>query len=797
VIGARECASRCFDAALIVAGTLLAVTATTVLVLRWDEGGDWRYFLSAPFVVLLGYFPILIGRTGGGIEIALDFCVLAFLVNTIGFESATGCWEALVVWCAGTVACQALTDKRLRTKALNSALGTVAGGLAVLVITSAHTSAEAGAQRNLWATGAGAAVYFLVDFWLSVTSLSLAQGTSLRDELAPTGALMAFVAFLAISSLGLLAALVVKGLPDWSAVMLVVPIATILVASRALSRGGEHARRLTLFLDTAVTTQLVTDRASLSTTLRDAASDLLRDPLVQLREAPPDAHEIGVAVQGADDVRWIVAPARNRPRSTAADDQAGLAALVAVVEDSFIRIGLSEEITHQAWHDPLTGLANRSLFMDRVGHALELQRLRGGELAVLVCDLDAFKRINDLFGHAAGDDLLVEVGERIYANVREIDTVARLGGDEFAVLLEEVGAQNEAELAAERILTALQAPFLLSDDEVQVTTTIGVARSETAQTADALVSQADLAMSHGKRQGKDRVSTYRLSFGDERLEGIKLVDGLRAAVRTRSFEVHYQPVVDLRSHVITGVEALVRWRRNGSLVLPDAFIPAAEESGLMVQLGDFVLDTVVTDAPALVAAAGGPLSIAVNVSAQELQLEGFADRIRAAVAGMGGAALVVEVTERDFVTDDPQTVAAMNALADIGVQFAIDDFGVGFSSIDYLQRLPVAILKIDKSFVAHIEEDAKACRLVRSMVQMGRALGVDVVVEGIERWGQVEHVTRHSGAVTAQGFLFGRPLPPAQTAVCLAAPPQRWPAIPAAREVGHALAHIRSIRAAG
>ena len=476
-----------------------------------------------------------------------------------------------------------------------------------------------------------------------------------------------------------------------------------------------------------------------------------------LRQTPPGPHEIGVRVQGTEDEQWIVGRALNRARSTARDDLNGLAALVALADDAFTRLSLSEAMAHLAWHDPLTSLANRALFMDRVEHAMEMQHRRSGRLAVLFCDLDGFKRVNDLFGHAAGDEVLVEVGRRIRAAVRQEDTVARLGGDEFAVLLEDVRSED-VELACNRILQSLRGGIQLYGEDVAVTTSIGVAMSETGASADALLSQADLAMYHAKSQGKDRHETYRLSFGDERRHRLELIETLRRAVEARGLEVAYQPVLDLQGPRIIGVEALVRWRRDGVLVPPDVFIPTAEETGLIVGLGEIVLDKVTADVPRLLAAAGERLSIGVNVSAQQLQLDGFASDVLLARDLMGDVDLILEVTERDFVNNDPRSLATMNRLADADVRFAIDDFGVGFSSMNYLQRLPVRILKIDRSFVASLDDDERSCTLVRSMVVMGEALGLEVVIEGIEQLDQLEHLTRHAGARFGQGYLFGRPM---------------------------------------
>ena len=752
--------SRLFDQVVTLAGAALGAVALVLFVMG-PSTDDLQFFLGVPFVMVMSWFPMLIGRTGGGIEIAFDSCVLIFL----GIVATPV--QALAVWSVGLTLGQILTDKRRSIKAFNSGLGVLAGGLALLAIDLTR-GPQHGTPRELVAVGLGAAVYFLVDFVVSAVSLSIEERTGIRQELTLTGVLPSMIAYLAIASLGYLAALVVRAalvvpalaLPPWSAALLAVPLATILVASRAQSRGSEYARRLRVVLTTAIRVQSVITTPEVLEELRSGASDLLRDPRVRLSTEPPGSSDIGVAVKGGGERLWLVSPALNRARSTAKDDQQGLAALVALAEDAFARQRLSDAMAHLAWHDPLTGLANRSVFLDRVEHALEMQTRRGGQLAVLFCDLDGFKRVNDLFGHAAGDELLVEVARRMRSSVRQTDTVARLGGDEFAVLLEDVQGDAEVDAACQRILKALGARSSVRGEDVSVTTTIGVAMSGTGASADALLSQADMAMYYGKAHGKNRHETYRLSFGDERLQRIELVETLRRAVEAKALEVYYQPLVDIRTEQIYGVEALVRWRRQGTLVPPDLFIPTAEESGLIVGLGDIVLELVAADAPRLREAFGRTLDIAVNVSAQQLQIETFASQVHAARAVMGDVNLILEVTERDFVNNDPQTLAAMTALSAADVRFAIDDFGVGFSSIGYLQRLPVHILKIDKTFIAHIEDDPRACSLVRSMVVMGQALGLDLVVEGVERPGQVEHLIDHCDATLGQGYLFAHPMPP-------------------------------------
>ncbi len=524
-----------------------------------------------------------------------------------------------------------------------------------------------------------------------------------------------------------------------------------------------------------MTLQTVKDTQVVLEALRVGASDLLRDPRIALRADPPTGDEGGIPVHGSVGNLWIVGPALAGTGATAGDDQQALAALVAVAEDAFERLRLGDEMAHLAWHDPLTGLPNRPLFMDRVDHALASRARRGGRLALLFCDLDGFKQVNDLLGHAAGDQLLREVGRRIRSAVRSDDTVARLGGDEFAVLLEEVEDPDHVSRTCERILESLRRRIEVGGEEVSVTVTIGVALSATEDSAETLLSHADLAMYHAKRQGKNRHETYRLSFGDERLQRIDLIDKLRKAIDGKELELYYQPVQDLRTREMYGVEALVRWRRDGVPVPPDLFIPAAEESGLIVSLGEVVLGMVADDVPKMRAAAGRSLSVWVNIASQQLHEPGFIPQIQRAQARMGDVTLVLELTERHFVNSDSPTLAAMTALAESDVLFAVDDFGVGFSSLSYLQRLPVHILKIDRSFLADIDSDDRACALVRSMVVMGEALGLDVVVEGIEREVQLQHLVDHTGASIGQGYLFTRPMCFDEMAAVMSKQPRRTP----------------------
>jgi diguanylate cyclase (GGDEF)-like protein len=405
-----------------------------------------------------------------------------------------------------------------------------------------------------------------------------------------------------------------------------------------------------------------------------------------------------------------------------------------------------------ALHDSLTGLPNRTLFLDRVEHAVARSRRQGTSIAVLFLDLDGFKAVNDRFGHAAGDDLLNTVAQRLVSCVREADSVARLGGDEFAVLLEDVGRPEDVEELAGRILAALRSEIVIAGHDVVVGTSIGVAIAAPDDDASGLLRDADMAMYRAKALGKDRFFVYQPSLREENIRRLELIEALRRGI-AEELVVHYQPVVDLENDRIDGVEALVRWQRGDTLVLPDAFIHAAEESGLIVELGERVLAQVVADAQILVEAAGHPLNIGVNMSAHQLREPSFADAVRRAVAALGDSRLVLEMTETVVVQDDEESAAMLRQLKALGAMLAIDDFGVGFSSIGYLQHLPVDIIKIDRTFTRDIDSDPRAAALVEAILLMGSALNLSVVAEGIERQTQVQRL-RGSGCLIGQGFLF-------------------------------------------
>jgi diguanylate cyclase (GGDEF)-like protein len=425
------------------------------------------------------------------------------------------------------------------------------------------------------------------------------------------------------------------------------------------------------------------------------------------------------------------------------------------------RLKLTREMTYLARHDTLTQLANRNVFLDRVEHALQMARRRRTRVAVLFCDLDGFKQINDRFGHNAGDALLVTIAGRIRSCVRASDTVARLGGDEFAILLEDVLDPYDVDRVTSSVLGAVIEQTEVNGHFVTVSTSVGVATSDGSDTGEGVLRSADIAMYEAKAQGKNCVARYQPELGSARVRKLEMVDALRAAISEGDLSVVYQPVIDVHSGAIVGLEALARWRHLNRDVPPTVFVSLAEETGLVVPLGEHVLNLVARDAQAISEAPGlrgGRLDMAVNISAQQLTSPAFVEKVHAVTESLHGLDLVLEVTERDVVREDSLSLEAMNRLVEAGVRFAVDDFGVGFSSIGYLQHLPVQILKTDRTFADSIDSSERSAELLRSMLLMGQALGLDVVVEGVERQEQLDLLRRMRYDVCAQGYLLGRPM---------------------------------------
>jgi len=439
--------------------------------------------------------------------------------------------------------------------------------------------------------------------------------------------------------------------------------------------------------------------------------------------------------------------------------------IVLTLRDVTERKGLEEELKHQAFHDALSGLANRALFRDRLEHALERAARSLSSLAVLFLDLDDFKFINDSLGHAAGDELLVAVASRLTGSLRTGDTAARFGGDEFAVLLEETADPQAACEVAERVLADLKPAFWVKDRSVAIHASIGVAYSKRgAEDPAELLQAADVAMYAAKARGKNCYEVYKPALQAAVSERLERTAELQKAVDRAEFVLHYQPIVSLDGGEAIAVEALVRWEHpDRGLLLPKEFVSLAEETGLIVPIGGWVLEEACRTTRAWQQQHGlvSKLRLSVNISARHFQHEGLIEDVSKALSlsGLDPACLVLEITESVLVQDAESVISRMLELKALGVAFAVDDFGTGYSSLSYLKRFPIDILKVDKSFVDDVGDSAKAAALAKAIVQLGKSLNLDTVAEGIEKARQVDGLLA-LGCMYGQGFFFARPVPP-------------------------------------
>ena len=446
--------------------------------------------------------------------------------------------------------------------------------------------------------------------------------------------------------------------------------------------------------------------------------------------------------------------------SSVRDEAGNTRYYISMFQDITDQKEVNDHIYMLAHFDSLTLLPNRQLMSDRINHAIERAKRQKQSLALLFLDLDQFKKINDTLGHGAGDRLLAIVAKRLLACVRSSDTVARLGGDEFGVLLEDVQDPMDAERIGEKILEELGQPIELEGREWYISASIGISLYPKDGTSlNILLRNADTAMYRAKNEGRNQLCFFDEAMAEQTALRLSLETALRMSLEKGAFALHYQPQMEISSGRILGVEALIRWPHDGKLVSPADFIPLAEETGLIIPLGQWIFETACREIWALSKEIKHDLLLAVNISAREIGVPGFADDVANILkrTGMPPKQVEIEITESIAMSDITKTTALLQGLSSLGIDVAIDDFGTGHSSLAYLKQLPVDRLKIDRTFVRDTPEDKGDSAIVRTIITMSKTLELEVVAEGVETQEQLDFL-RQEGCHVAQGYLISRPL---------------------------------------
>ncbi len=743
-----------FDLFVFGAGALLGYAALA----RWLTDSP---VLSVPaaatvlLVIVMSQYPLTLPQRAGDAVIGFEISALVFLVLVMPPDGALG------LWCVGQTLAQLLERPRSwRSRLFNIGITVLCGGLFVLTYSVAERYAPG--MHELVALALACVAFFVADLVVTTLSLALEAGESLGSALVWRAVALPLLIFVAVATLGYLAALLQRSQAGWSMLLLLVPVGTILVAARSISDARLTSVRLRGLFEAATEAPGWADEQHIEQALVEQSHRVFRHSTTSWTTTPvppgKDRMTSLISVDGRPH-RWLVVDRASTHHGFDDADRSALDMLAAMAASTLERRRLLDEMSHLARHDVLTGLDNRAVFADRLEHALSYRRHHA--LAILYCDLDGFKTVNDRFGHQTGDALLKAVAERLRVCVRPSDTLARLGGDEFAVLLEELGGDHDPLRVARRILDALSTPFTVEAQVIRIQVSVGIAPGQQGLSASDLMRNADTAMYRAKALGKDRAEVFEASMQADNMRRIQLQDELRRALERSEITFAHQVIVDLSTGRIEGVELLARWHhRELGPIGPDVFVPLVEQMGLGLALVDQAFTAARTAAVELARAAGRPLSIAINLTPDQAT----APRVLELVTTMRGdhpeVPLVLEITEGTLLVDDTRTREALEALAATGARLAVDDFGVGYSSIGYLHRFPVRILKIDKSFVQDCHE-LRARPLVEGVIAMARTMGLSVVAEGIEDWSTAALI-RDMGCDLGQGFLFARPVPLAE-----------------------------------
>lgn len=444
------------------------------------------------------------------------------------------------------------------------------------------------------------------------------------------------------------------------------------------------------------------------------------------------------------------------------DNNGDIRGCIIVFRDVTEKRKLEQRIAYQANFDSLTDLPNRHLFQDRLSRAVGQAHRMGNLVALLYLDVDYFKNINDRMGHPYGDRVLVELGKRLKTVVRETDTIARIGGDEFAVILCDLHDRSEAMVLGRRLMIEAAMPFRIDGSRADLTVSIGVALyPEDGTDATTLIRNADIALYQVKREGRNNIAFFSREMNRYVQSTLKTESELREALDKNRFYLAYQPIVHLGSSLAVGVEALLRWRHRGKVRFPDEFVPIAEEMGLILPLGQWILREAIREAGVWIRQGINLGRLTVNVSVKQIHSEGFSDFLESTLRenGLPPSVLEIEITERTLMFRDHHTVSTLNRIREMGVKVSIDDFGIGYSSLNYIRNFPVNTLKIDRSFLAEMLDNHYDRAIVRAILAMAQSLSIDVVAEGVERMEQARFL-QENGCLMAQGFFYSEPVSP-------------------------------------
>ncbi|MFY0409292.1 putative bifunctional diguanylate cyclase/phosphodiesterase [Solicola sp. PLA-1-18] len=753
----RRSWSRVLEGVLVVIALVTVVFVGVGVVEDGVAGLSPWWLVAIVLIVAMSATPLYLDRYDSWLVIGLEAVVLVFA------SLALQPHLALLVWCVGVLASQ-LVPWRSRYKIFNASVTITAGAVAVLVVDALRGPDPDDLLRTVAAVVVAFAAYYAVDVVTSVVSIDLESEASASspDRGRVRESITLFMVFMGVNSVGVLAYVVERSTSPGYLALFAAPLVIIVLAVRSLTRERETARRLSVLFDIARAVHTARTQEQVVAEIARGVATFGKNGIAGLRAEPPGVREVGRPLICDERVMWLVLDENRGPKASTLTNTEALSNIVQQGEEALSRVRMTRELTFNAQHDALTSLTNRSVFLREVEHALVRVGRRPGRCAVLFCDLDGFKKINDQFGHEAGDAVLVEVARRLRTTLPPDMVLARLGGDEFAALVD-----GSSDIGAERIAQTLRSavgrPIDFDGTDVVISVSVGVAYSNGTHTADQLVRNADIAMYDAKRSGRDRLVEYHPLMGTARVRALEMVDHLRRAIDTRELSVVYQPVISAGDGRLVGVEALTRWKLEGETIPPDVFIPIAEEANLIQPLGELVLDTVAADLPVLDRSLAPAVSIAVNISALQLSTDSFVEAVFAMQHRLDTHPLILEITETEAMSDEVIASAVMEEMIDHGVAFHVDDFGVGFSSLGYLMKLPVQGFKLDRLFSGSIDRDERNAELLASVIAMGEALGLQMVVEGIERATQIDVIRQRVDPASFrrlswQGYLLGKPM---------------------------------------